>query len=353
MPLYETGVTSMVVAHFSGASIGCAGTSNSIGYGRVWTRSDAVNSWQSTTIWNNTTGAAVQVRSMLSYTDSVTGIAYLFAGSDDVNGGGGIFRATYNPSLPGELVWNSTPELAIASTNQGVTLPQDLGLRVMSFCTGTNASGGTSLFATIGIQVWERNDGANPTWSLVWTKPTVAGEISQSGLRGMSKLGSSLLVFPEGNHWAVIALNPANGWAATTEYTIQNLQAALGPGYGVFYVIGPYNGMASLQVGSTYYGLIGLGIQASAYPAGTPIYSPAGSNGKFLAQGHYLVRDSATTFTLSTMAPQVNPTGAVRFMVPYSTTHVMAGGFDFENFTEAAEYGWGAYDTQSNAVTGA
>jgi hypothetical protein len=73
MPLYETGVTSMVVAHFSGASPGCAGTSNSIGYGRVWTRSNAVNSWQPTTIRNNTTGAPVQVRSMLCYTDSVTG----------------------------------------------------------------------------------------------------------------------------------------------------------------------------------------------------------------------------------------------------------------------------------------
>jgi hypothetical protein len=31
----------------------------------------------------------------------------------------------------------------------------------------------------------------------------------------------------------------------------------------------------------------------------------------------------------------------------------MAGGFDFEAVAEAAEYGWGAYDTQSNAVTGA
>ena len=30
----------------------------------------------------------------------------------------------------------------------------------------------------------------------------------------------------------------------------------------------------------------------------------------------------------------------------------MAGGFDCENFTEAAEYGWGAYDTQANVVSG-
>jgi hypothetical protein len=30
----------------------------------------------------------------------------------------------------------------------------------------------------------------------------------------------------------------------------------------------------------------------------------------------------------------------------------MAGGFDFEDFIEPAEYDWGAYDTQTNAVTG-
>ena len=52
------------------------------------------------------------------------------------------------------------------------------------------------------------------------------------------------------------------------------------------------------------------------------------------------------------MTQQANPTAAVRFMVPYGSTYVMAGGFDFEDFTEAAEYGWGAYDTQANAVSG-
>ncbi len=39
-------------------------------------------------------------------------------------------------------------------------------------------------------------------------------------------------------------------------------------------------------------------------------------------------------------------------MIPFSTTYVMAGGLDYEDFTEPAEYGWGAYDTQANAVSG-
>jgi hypothetical protein len=52
------------------------------------------------------------------------------------------------------------------------------------------------------------------------------------------------------------------------------------------------------------------------------------------------------------MTEQTNPTTAARFMVPFSTTYVMACGFDYEDFTEPAEYGWGAYDTQANAVSG-
>ena len=62
---------------------------------------------------------------------------------------------------------------------------------------------------------------------------------------------------------------------------------------------------------------------------------------------------NGTSVTLCAMTQQANPTGAVRFMVPYGSTYVMAGGFDYEYCTEAAEYGWGAYDTQNNAVTGA
>ena|SRR5271165_119513 len=349
LPVYETSVETIFAADFSGSWLVCAGVANALGYGRVWTRSDPTRSWQPTLIWQSPAGTPVDVRSLFSYTDSVTGIPYLFAGSDDGSGNGGIFRSSYNANAPGCLVWNSTPELAISATNQGVTLPQGLGVRVMSFCTGTNARGGTSLFATVGIQVWQRIDGRNPTWQLVWTKPAVNGEVSQSGLRGLTQWGNCLLVFPEGTNWGVVLLNPAESWAATTQYSIANLETALGTGFTVSYVIGAYHNMAGATIESTYFGLIGLGVQVTAYPAGTPVYSPG--TGTWLAQSHYLVKDGPS-FTLKAMTRQANPTGAVRFMVPYGSTYVMAGGFDFQNFTEAAEYGWGAYDTQANAVSG-
>jgi hypothetical protein len=55
----------------------------------------------------------------------------------------------------------------------------------------------------------------------VWTKPTVAGEVSQSGLRGITKSSANLLVLPEGTNWGVVQLNLASGFAPTWQYTIE------------------------------------------------------------------------------------------------------------------------------------
>jgi hypothetical protein len=148
-----------------------------------------------------------------------------------------------------------------------------------------------------------------------------------------------------------VQLNPASGFAPTWQYNLQNLQDQLGAGFKVSYVIGPYTNTASVNVGLNWYQLIGLGIQVTSYPSGTPVYSPAGSGAHWLAQSYYLVK-SGTSVTLCAMTQQANPTAAVRFMIPFGSTCVMAGGFDYENYKEAGEYGWGAYDTQSNAVSG-
>ena len=81
----------------------------------------------------------------------------------------------------------------------------------------------------------------------------------------MSKSGNCLLVFPEGTDWGVVQLNPASGFAATWQYDLQNLQDELGTGFGVDYVIGPYKQLASVEIGTTYVGLIGLGVQLLAF----------------------------------------------------------------------------------------
>ena len=212
---------------------------------------------------------------------------------------------------------------------------------------------GRPLFATVGIQVWERIDGANPTWQLVWTKPTVAGEVSQSGLRGMTANGSNLLVFPEGTDWSVVQLNPASGFAATWQYNLQNLQDQLGTGFGVSYVIGPYNNMASVEIGSTWYGLIGLGIRchvlsvrdASIFACWQrQLLSGPDPLSRYERNERYALRDDA--------AGESDCSGAVHGSVWIDLRHGRRVRLR-DDYTEAAEYGWGAYDTQANAVSGA
>ena len=51
LPIYEQAVEAMVCADFNGSLLVCAGVANTWGYARVWTRNDAVRSWQPTQIW--------------------------------------------------------------------------------------------------------------------------------------------------------------------------------------------------------------------------------------------------------------------------------------------------------------
>ena len=227
-------------------------------------------------------------------------------------------------------------------------------LRVMSFCPGADGSGKACLYATVGMEVYQRVDGVYPVWQKVWTKPLQPNENSQSGLRGMTAYGGNYLVFAEGTDWSVLQLSPGT-WSETKLYGISNLSAALGPGFGAGYAIGAYNSMAMVSVGAVWYGLIGLSINCYKYPAGTPIYwGGTAGNAPWLAQAYYLVMNGGNgQFTLKQIAAQANPTIANRFMVPDGQGNVVAGGPDFEMHTEPSDLGWIAYDTVANVVAGA
>jgi hypothetical protein len=356
LPPCEVAIASMVQANFGpGVSKACAGTWNASGNATVWTRDNPTRAWVPTVVWSNTTGATAQVRSLCAYTDQVTGVSYVFAGTDDTNGVGGICRGAYSATAPGAIVWDSTPELAITNTNTGVTLPAQLGLRVMSFAQFTDALGNTALYATVGIQLFKRIDGANPSWELVWTHPVAPGEVSQAGLRGLTAIGKYLFVSVEGSAWSIVQIDPNNGFAATTQCTVENLEAALGPQFNVTYVIGPYNGIRPVTVGSSYYDLIGLTILVSQWPIGEEIYTvvpPTGTAVNLLGQARYLVKQgSSYALYAITPFPGGFPMVGVRDFVPCGA-NVTALGFDCWIATPPGQTAWAVWDTQANAVSG-
>jgi hypothetical protein len=193
-----------------------------------------------------------QIRAFGFHRDAVTGADLAFAGDTR-----GIFSGWYEDGVR----WNPAPEMETAESDA-----PGLGgrMRISSF-----AEADGHLFAAVGQQVWERQDGASPGWTLRYTNPHPF--YSQTGLRGLTAVagphGVRLLAAVEGNHARIVSIDPKTG-AETTDL---DLGAFLDAAWGtrVSYVIGAYNDMA--RVPETDDLLIGI---EAFIPPGSP--PPAG-----------------------------------------------------------------------------
>ena len=95
----------------------------------------------------------------------------------------GIFSGTYDPAVPGRIRWGAAPELDLSGASAAGLSGRDGHLRVSSFaeCNGR-------LYAAIGQQIYERIDGAEPHWRLVYAN-RYPGR-SETGLRGLTAIAS-------------------------------------------------------------------------------------------------------------------------------------------------------------------
>jgi hypothetical protein len=94
-----------------------------------------------------TAPANAQTRSFGQHRDRVTGEELVFAGTNPL----GIFSGTYDPGKPGGIDWGPYPGPGIS--------PTEASQRVMSF-----AQCNAKLYATVGWQIYERQDGKTPSW---------------------------------------------------------------------------------------------------------------------------------------------------------------------------------------------
>ena len=90
----------------------------------------------------------------------MTGIDRVFAGQDPR----GVFSGTYDPTITGRIRWSAFPELDLSSVSSAGISGRNGYLRVSSFaeCNG-------QLYTAIGQHIYERIDGAEPHWRLVYT----------------------------------------------------------------------------------------------------------------------------------------------------------------------------------------
>jgi hypothetical protein len=175
-------------------------------------------------------GFLPQIRSFGFHRDRVTGVDRAFAGASRE-----IYGGAY---ASGRVAWIA--ELA----TQGLAADQFPGLagrlRISSFAEARGR-----LFAAIGQQVWVRQDGPAPAWTLFYTNPRPF--YSQTGLRGLTAVtdpgaGTVLLAAAEGNRARIVRIDPDTG----SETTELDLAAMLDREWGtkVSYVIAAYNDMA-------------------------------------------------------------------------------------------------------------
>jgi hypothetical protein len=291
----------------------------------VWQKTVATGSVGAQGTWTMTwlqppPATTGQVRSLASYTDSVTNVEMAFAGSKPY----GIFSGAFDSST-NSIAWGATAEAGSATKTTGDG-------RVMSF-----AACGGALYASIYSAIMVRTDGASPRWKKFYQYSGPALPSQSSGFRGLTcvpnlnGVGSMLIASLEGS--GDIYDIPLDGSQPTIElYTSNYLATQLG--LWVDYVIAGYNNM----VVDPYSGttscptlLIGLSIYAPSYPNAYEGHYPSAS---------YLVRYCNGTYGFrSIVDPSITPAPpliATRAMVvsqfsgdPAGTLYV--GGYDAHN----------------------
>jgi hypothetical protein len=280
------------------------------GTARVFSRDDATGAWVGATLAQDrpTPGFLPQVRSLGSHRDRVTGIDRVFAGQDPR----GILSGTYDPAVSGHIRWSAAAELDLSGVSSTGLSGRNAYLRVSSF-----AECNDRLYAAVGQQVYERIDGAEPRWRLVYTNRNPGH--SETGLRGLTAIaspsgrGQVLLAAVEGSAARLVRVDPRDG----SEATELDLTDFLGQRWGMRagYVITAYNDMARVRDPGGGEALL-IGLEAFIPPS-APL--AAGHNvvnvgyGRLEAGGWYLVRYPSGRYDLRQITtPSDRPLVATR-----------------------------------------
>lgn len=192
----------------------------------VYTRNDFTNNWLETVVGtvpldtNGSTDNDGTIRSFALYRDPVSGIDRIFAGSLP----NGIISGVYDSTVPGKILWNTTPELT------------GFVGRPMAFtiCNG-------ELYCAIAPNIYQRNN-VSGTWTSVFSYPFTVFPGGSSGLRGLTAVknpsgsGQALLAALEGTTSKIYRIVPGQS-IPVTEIDIDTLMTSAFGFPGQYYVV--------------------------------------------------------------------------------------------------------------------
>jgi hypothetical protein len=278
-----------------------ASTWDLTGASRVFSRDEATGLWTATTLSQDRTSAdfVPQIRSFGVHRDQRTGIDHVFAGHTPR----GIFSGAYDAAVPGHIRWGSVPELDLSGDSGAAFSGLGGRLRVNAFADSNGV-----LYAAVGQQIYQRVDGAEPSWRLFYTNPRPGR--SETGLRGLTAVpdpsgkGEVLLAAVEGTTARIVRIDPATGRDATDldlrDFLVDAWRVQ------VDYIIAAYNDMATIRDGSGRERLV-IGLEAFIPPrAQMPVghLSVSVGYGRLDGGAWYLVRSAAGHYELH----QINAT---------------------------------------------
>jgi len=217
----------------------------------IFSRNDDSDSWTEMIVKNNVKNAYINI--LTDHFDKTNGIHYIFAGTTE----SALYRGAYDPDTPGNIFWNSEPELTSSNKIDSTAIANgDLYIAMSSNGNPSDHDGG----------LFKRLDGKNPSWKFIYEWRIPSEEFS--GMRGLTAVPD-----PEGGlHEVLIGarestgfidrINPLNNYQITSEYNIRNYFSSIWDDFNNEESITTANDMlpvADPDAGEKYH-LIGLNI---------------------------------------------------------------------------------------------
>jgi len=272
-----------------------AGTWDRLGQLQVFSKTADSGSWSASDLSSVGASRHAEIRSFVVYRDKTTNIEYVFAGAR-VNKDPAptrIYRGGFDPA-EGKIRWNQTPESwGMDTPDLAMTTKNSSRITGFAECDG-------KLYVSVYNMIFQRQDGPNPSWKLVFKYvPKRPFENGSSGFRGLTAVANRsgtnqvLLVSLEHKPCTIFRIDPRTLKAVAEINVSTFLQEQWGAPAG--YVIAGYNDMLHYEDPITSDSLTMIGFEAA-----TPTL--AGNFHQFNPSAHYLIRKSENQYSVGEIA---------------------------------------------------
>jgi Ca2+-binding EF-hand superfamily protein/catechol 2,3-dioxygenase-like lactoylglutathione lyase family enzyme len=282
----------------------------------VFSRNDGTGKWIRTELspdrWNRAKlNHTTEVRCIFDHVDRVTGVHVVFAGSAT----GRIYRGVYDPSEPGLIKWDKTPEIE-GLLGHVLCAAEANGVQYVGIAYGATEKDirQDPDRSVKDHGLFRRIDGFSPRWEWVpikeWEDPQQPGRsLRTSQLRGMTAVpapdgkGEVLLVAWDTRDAVIERIDPRNNFKTTVELDVRDFfQKAWGRRVGISTFA--YNDMLPVTHPDT---------GEKAHLIGLWLLDPNGEGNEIGKSSWYLVRYADGAYRYGRIWDKKNPLADARY----------------------------------------